>query len=98
MSRPDARNPEHRSNNAMLVFCTGVGLCILAYFLGIGAAVGVALTGGDPAIVVGSMLGFIGLVLMGVVGAILALVGGVWMIVRVIADQAGDSRYRDVER
>jgi hypothetical protein len=99
MPQPDARNPEHRSNNSMLLFCTGIGLCIVSYFLGIGAVIGVAATGGDPAVVIGSMLGVIGVVLMGIVGAIMALIGGIWMIVRVIADQTGDdSRYRDVER
>lgn len=83
----------------MLLFCAGIGLCVLAYFLGIGAVVGVAMSGGDPAVAVGSMFGVIGVVLMGIVGALLALVGGVWMVVRVIADQTGeDARYRDVER
>ena len=85
----------------MLVFCTGIGLCVLAYFLGVGAVIGAVVTGGDPAIVVGGLLAAIGLGLAAVVGVLLALVGGVWMIVQVIADQSGDAsekRYRDVER
>jgi len=42
----------------------------------------------------------IGIVLLGIVGFILTLVGGVWMVLRVIADQTGDNekRYRDVNR
>lgn len=101
MSPPEGKNPEHRSNNAMLCFCLGVGLIALAYFLGIGAIVGAALSGGDPALVVGSIFGAIGVALMGVVGFVLALIGGVWMFLRVVADQRGDAsekRYRDVER
>jgi hypothetical protein len=60
-----------------------------------------ALSGGDPAVVIGSMFGVIGVVLMGVSGAILTAIGGVWMLLRVIADQTGDAserRYRDVNR
>jgi hypothetical protein len=101
MSQPDDRNPEHRSSSAMLVFCTGIGLCVLAYFLGVGAVIGAVVTGGDPAVVVGGLLAAIGLGLAAVIGVLLALVGGVWMIVQVIADQSGDAsekRYRDVER
>jgi hypothetical protein len=101
MPQPEGRNPEHRSSSAMMVFCTGIGLCVLAYFLGVGAVIGAAVTGGDPAVVVGSLLAAIGLGLAAVVGVLLALIGGVWMIVQVIADQssgAEEKRYRDVER
>jgi hypothetical protein len=101
MSQSDGKNPEHRSNNAMLCFCLGVGLVGFAYFLGIGAVLGAALSGGDPAVVAGSAIGAIGLALMGVSGFVLMLVGGAWMIARVIADQRSDEsekRYRDVER
>jgi hypothetical protein len=101
MNASEGRNPEHRSNNAMLCFCTGAGLCVLAYVLGIGAVLGAAFSGGNPAIVVGSVLGAVGIVLAGVVGFLMMLIGGVWMIARVIADQSGDAeekRYRDVER
>jgi hypothetical protein len=78
-----------------------VGLCAIAYFFGIGAVLAAALSGGDPAVVIGSMFGVIGVVLMGVSGAILTAIGGVWMLLRVIADQTGDAserRYRDVNR
>jgi hypothetical protein len=101
MSPPEAPNPEHRSSSAMLVFCFGAGLCILAYFLGIGAIMGAAFSGGDPAVVFSTLLGGIGVVLMGVVGFVVAAIGVVWMVVQVIADQAGNTeekRYRDVER
>lgn len=101
MSRPEDRNPEHRSNNAMLCFCLGAGLAILAYVLGVGTVLGAVFSGGDPAVVVGGMFAAIGLVLLGVSGFVLMAVGGVWMFLRVIADQAGDAaekRYRDIER
>lgn len=101
MNPSEGPNPEQRSNNALWVFCTGAGLCIASYFLGIGAVIAAAASGGDPAVVIGSMFGVIGVVLMGVAGFILAAVGGVWMVLRVIADQTGDAsekRYRDVNR
>lgn len=101
MSQPEDRNPEHRSNNAMLCFCLGAALCAGAYFLGVGAVLATAFSGGNPAIVAGGVIGAIGLVLMGVCGFVLMIVGGVWMVLRVIADQSGDAnekRYRDVER
>ncbi|GIK50748.1 MAG: hypothetical protein KJZ75_15130 [Hyphomonadaceae bacterium] len=101
MKPSDRPNPEQRSNNAMLVFCAGAGLCILAYVLGVGAVIGAAFSGGDPAVVVGSVFGAVGVALMGVVGVLMLIVGGVWMIVRVIADQSGgaeEKRYRDIQR
>jgi hypothetical protein len=100
MSPPSAPNPEHRSSNAMLCFCLGAGFCILAYVLGIGAVITAALSGGDPAVVVGSVFAALGIVLLGAGGFLMMLVGGIWMIARVIADQRGgeEKRYRDVER
>lgn len=101
MSQPEGRNPEHRSSSPMILFCTGAGLCTLAYFLGVGTVIGAALSGGDPALVVGSVVAAIGLALSVVVGIVLMLIGGVWMIGQVIADQSGgaeEKRYRDVER
>jgi hypothetical protein len=85
----------------MILFCTGAGLCVLAYFLGVGAVIGAALTGGDPAIVVGSLIAAIGLALAVAVGFLLMLIGGIWMVGQVLADQSGgaeEKRYRDVER
>ena len=101
MNPPNARNPEHRSSNSMILFCTGAGLCTLAYFLGVGTIIGAAFTGGDPAVVAGGLLAAIGLALSVVVGFVLMAIGGVWMIGQVIADQSGgaeEKRYRDVER
>lgn len=101
MKPPEPRNPEHRSSNALLCFCIGAGLCGLAYVLGIGAVIGAALSGGDPAVVVGGLFAAIGIGLAGIAGFIMMLIGGVWMLLQVIADQSGDAeekRYRDVER
>ncbi|MBX3430642.1 MAG: hypothetical protein KF779_13755 [Hyphomonadaceae bacterium] len=101
MSPPEGRNPEHRSSNPMILFCTGAGLCTLAYFLGVGTVIGAAFTGGDPAVVVGGLIAAVGLALAVVVGVVLMLVGGIWMVGQVIADQSGgaeEKRYRDVER
>lgn len=85
----------------MILFCTGAGLCTLAYFLGVGAIIGAAISGGNPAMVAGGVLAAIALSLAVVVGVVLMLVGGVWMIGQVLADQSGgaeEKRYRDVER
>jgi hypothetical protein len=101
MSQSEGRNPEHRSNNAMLCFCIGAGLCGLAYVLGVGAVLGAVFSGGNPAVVVGGLLAAIGITLAGVVGLVMMVIGGVWMIARVVADQTGDAsekRYRDIER
>lgn len=101
MNPPEKPNPEHRSNNAMLCFCLGLGLCVLAYFLGIGAVVGAAISGGDPAALAGGLFAAVALSLIAIGGFVMLLVGGVWMLVQVIADQRGDSsekRYRDIER
>lgn len=101
MSQPEGENPERRSNNALLCFCIGAGLTTLAWLLGVGTVIGAALSGGDPAVLVGGALAAIGLMLAGASGFVLMLVGGIWMLVRVIADQTADAsekRYRDVER
>ena len=52
-------------------------------------------------VVAGGLLAAIGFGLSVVVGFILMLIGGIWMIGQVIADQSGgaeEKRYRDVER
>jgi hypothetical protein len=85
----------------MVCFCVGAGLCVLAYVMGVGAVLGAVFSGGNPALVVGGIFAAIGVTLAGVVGFILILVGGVWMIAQVIADQnsdASEKRYRDIER
>ncbi len=101
MNPSNPPNPEHRSTNALLCFCLGFGLSALAYFLGVGALIATFLSGGDPAVAVGSLFAAIGLALLGVSGFILMAIGGIWMVIRVIADQTGDKsekRYRDVNR
>lgn len=101
MNQSEAKNPEHRANNAILCFCLGIALAGGSYFLGVGAVLAAVLSGGDPGIVVGGVLAAVGLVLMGVAGFVMMLVGGIWMALRVIADQSGDAdekRYRKIER
>lgn len=101
MNQSEPRNPEHRSTNAILCFSIGAGLCALAYFLGVGAVIGAAFSGGNPAMVVGGVFAAIGLGFSAIAGVLLMIIGGVWMIVQVIADQSSDAsekRYRDVER
>jgi hypothetical protein len=96
-----APNPEKKSDNAILCFSIGAGLAFLAYMLGFGGAVTLALSGGDAAALVGGVMAMIALVLAGVSGFVLMAVGGVWMILRVLADRASDkdeARYRDVQR
>jgi membrane protein implicated in regulation of membrane protease activity len=100
MVQPKAPNPERRSNSALLCLCIGMGLVCLAWFLGVGGMIGMAFEGGAPA--AGGLIALILLPLTGIVGAIMASFGAVWLIVRVIADQRQDhakERYsREVER
>jgi len=101
MSTPETPNPEQRSNNAMLCFCLGAGIAGLSYVLGIGAVLSAAVSGGDPAAIAGGVIAAIGVALLGVSGFVLMAVGGVWMVVRVVADQTGDTserRYRKIDR
>jgi hypothetical protein len=102
MSPPEPpRNPEHRSTNAILCFCIGAALAGGAWFFGVGTVMAAAFSGGDPAMMVGSVMAAIALVLASVAGAVLMLVGTIWMVVQVIADQRGEAsekRYRNIER
>ena len=102
MSPPDPPNPERRSDSALLCLCIGLGLLALAWFLGFGGVLATALSGGSPAGIAGGIGAFVGLALAAVCGAILSLVGVVWILVRVIADQREEhakERYsREVER
>lgn len=101
MKRSEAPNPERRTTNAILCFSIGAGLVGLSWVLGMGAVMGAALGGGDPALVVGGAIAAVGLVLAGAAGGVLMLIGGIWMVIQVIADQRGEAsekRYRDIER
>jgi hypothetical protein len=100
--RAEAPNPERRSDAALLCLCIGVGLLVLSWVLGVGAALTAALGGGSPAAVAGGLGAVVALLLALGSGIILCIVGGVWLFVRVIADQREDhakERYsREVER
>jgi hypothetical protein len=94
-------NPEQRSDGALLCFAIGAGLVILSWFLGIGGVLTTALSGGDPAAVAGGIGMLIALPLTAIAGVILAIIGGVWMFARVVADSRDDGdekRYRDIQR
>ena len=101
MSPPNAPNPERSSNAAIWLVCGGIGLATLSWFLGVGASMALALSGqSEPHVVVGAAFGAIGVMLLGTLGVLLVLIGGIWMLAQVIADQRGgdEARYRNVER
>ena len=57
MSPPErAAIPSTAPTTRILCFCIGAGLCVLAWFLGVGAVMGAAFSGGDPAVVVGGIV------------------------------------------
>jgi hypothetical protein len=99
---PAPRNPERRSDAALLCLFIGMGLMVCAWFLGFGAALATAISGGAPAAVAGGVGAFIALILAAGSGLVLLLVGAIWLLVRVIADQREEhakERYsREVER
>lgn len=101
MSQPEAPNPERRSTGAIICFGAGAAMATLAWFLGVGGVMAIAMAGGDPAATVGGIAMVLGLVGMTVLGIILMVVGGIWMVGQVVADQRGEpseKRYRGVER
>ena len=94
-------NPERKSDSALLCFCIGAGLLIVSWFLGVGSVMGLALSGGNPAAIAGGLVAAIGIGLTAASGFVLADIGGIWIFVRVLADQAADKeerRYRNIER
>ena len=96
----EPRNPEHRSNNALLCLCIGLGLLVLTWLLGVGTAFTAALSGGLAGVAMG-VFGGIALMLGACSGVVLMLVGAVWIVIRVISDQTSDEsrqRYKDVQR
>lgn len=101
MSPPDAPNPERRSTGAIWCFGAGAALTALAWLFGVGGVITAALAGGQVAGLAGGLVMFIMLALCTLVGIVLMVIGGVWMLSQVIADQRGEpseKRYRDVER
>lgn len=99
MSRPEIPNPERKSDAALLCFCIGAGLAIVAWFLGVGGVMAAALSGGDPVLVAGGIGALIALPLAALAGFVLMLIGGIWIFLRVLADRGAPDRYsRDVER
>lgn len=100
MSQPEGANPERHSNGALICFCVGVALETLAWFFGVGAVITAGLAGDNPAIAVGGILAAASLSALAMIGFILMVVGSIWMLIQVIADQRGndEARYRDVER
>ncbi len=98
-AKPDAPNPERRSDAALICFCAGIALLGLSWVLGFGGAMAGMMSGSAPVAAVGLASGVIALLLGAAAGAILTLVGVIWLLVRVIADQRESDRYsREVER
>ena len=99
MTQTQPPNPERRSTNAMICFCTGLGLMALTWFLGVGTAFTAAFSGSMAGLATG-LIGGIVLMLTACVGLFLMFIGIVWIIVRVIADQSAahsKERYKDVQ-
>jgi len=96
------RNPERRSDSAVLCFSIGVGLAALSWFLGVGGALSTIVSGGWTPAVAGGVAMFLLVPVTALLGAIFIGVGILWMVIRVIVDQRDDhktDRYsRDVER
>ena len=93
-------NPEHKSNNAILCLCLGLGLLALSWFLGVGTALTAAFSGGLAGAAMG-LMGGLALMLAALSGVALMLIGTIWIIARVIADQTTGrdaDRYKDVQR
>lgn len=103
MSPPDAPNPERRSDAAILCLLIGAGLIGLAWLLGLGGVLAMAISGAGagPGLLAGGLASLIVLPLTAAAGFMLLVVGAIWLFVRVVADSREDhvrDRYRDVER
>jgi hypothetical protein len=97
-STPQDPSPERRSDSALLCFCIGIGLLGLTWLMGLGGVIALALAGNGAALIAGGMMTFLLIPLVAASGAILALIGGIWMIVRVVADSGGDKYSKSVDR
>jgi hypothetical protein len=101
MSPPEGPNPERRSTGAIWCFGAGAALTSLAWVFGVGGVMTAAMSGGDPAALAGGIAMIVMLGLTTLVGVVLMVIGGVWMLAQVVADQRGEpseQRYRDIER
>ncbi len=97
--RPDVPNPERRSDAALICFCAGIALVAVSWFFGVGGVLAGAATGSAPIAAAGAISGVVVLLLGAAAGGLLTLIGVVWLIVRVIADQRESDKYsREVER
>jgi len=97
--RLDAPNPERRSDAALICFCAGIALVALSWFFGMGGVLAGAISGSAPIAAAGAFSGILVLILGAVAGGVLTLVGAIWLVVRVIADQRESDKYsREVER
>ncbi|MEZ6023873.1 MAG: hypothetical protein R3C16_10785 [Hyphomonadaceae bacterium] len=92
MSLSEGPNPERRSTGAIICFGAGAALTTLAWFFGIGGVLATVGSGGDPAMMAGGIGMLLALGLCTVLGVVLLLVGGVWMLAQVIADQRGEPK------
>ena len=93
-------NPERRSTNAMFCFCIGLGILALTWFLGVGTAFTATLSGGLTGVAMGVFEGF-ALMFGELAGVLMMLIGLVWIVAQVIADQTSErqrERYKDVQR
>lgn len=89
-----AENPERRADAAILCWGIGVGLLCLAWVLGLFGSLAAAFSLGSlPA--TGSALAAVILAPITIgLGLVFCFSGFVWMIVRAVADQAGDREGR----
>jgi hypothetical protein len=96
------RNPERRSDAALLCLCIGFGLMGLSWFLGFSGALGMMASGAWSPAAAGGLAAFILVPLTAVAGALFAAVGFIWIVAHVLIDrgrEAGGDRYsKDVER
>ena len=101
MTDPD-RNPERRSDAAVLCLSIGAGLLVLSWLLGLGGALGVIVSGAWTPAAAGGVMGFILVPLTAVTGMLFGAVGFIWIVAHVLIDrgrEAGGDRYsKDVER
>lgn len=99
MSEP-VRSPERRTDAPILCLCIGGGLMALGWFLGAAGAFSQLLSTQWSAIGTGGVMALLLLPFALLLGFGFAVVGGIWILVQVIADQtsARDPYSKNVER